>query len=140
MDAYGRKNQHRVITLALSIISGIIVIVVTAASILTSGIFPKQIRTLASTRASEIFETNIHNEVKSLKDAVQKIEERIGSPANLPQEAVVGVEIEKLKDLMGELNLREKKIEEIMLQSPSKGSAISKASRTRNSRALHRKT
>jgi len=95
---------------------------------------------LASTRASEIFETNIHNEVKSLKDAVQKIEERIGSPANLPQEAVVGVEIEKLKDLMGELNLREKKIEEIMLQSPSKGSAISKASRTRNSRALHRKT
>jgi hypothetical protein len=126
-------------TLALSIASATIIIVVTAASVLTSGIFERKMRMLAPTPASEIFETNINNEVKSLKDATQKIENRMELLSSLPQEAAVGTEIEKLKDLVGELNLREKKLEEIILQNPSKGSAISKPSRTRSSRARHRK-
>jgi peptidoglycan hydrolase CwlO-like protein len=136
MDAYSRKSQHRAITLALSIISVIIVIIVISASISTSGIFEKQMGMLASTRTSEILEANVNNEVKPLKDEVQKIENHI---SNLPQEAAVGAEIEKLKDLMGKLSLREKKMEEIILQNPSKGGVISKASRTRSSRVPHRK-
>jgi hypothetical protein len=136
MDAYSRKSQHRAITLALSIISVIIVIIVISASISTSGILEKQMGMLASTRTSEILEANVNNEVKPLKDEVQKIENHI---SNLPQEAAVGAEIEKLKDLMGKLSLREKKMEEIILQNPSKGGVISKASRTRSSRVPHRK-
>jgi hypothetical protein len=135
MDVYGSKSQHRAITLALSVISGAIVIVVTSVSISISGIFEKQMGMLVSTRAPEIFETNINNELKPLKDELQKIENRKSS---LPQEAAVGAEIEKLKDLMGKLSLREKRIEELMLQNPSKG-GVSKASRTRSNRGLRRK-
>ncbi len=137
MDAYGTKKHHRAITLALSVISVTIVIVVVA-SVLASGLFEKQIRMLAPKQASEIFGMNINNEVK-LKDAVRKIEERIESQSNLQQKAAVGVEIEKLKDLVGELNSREKQLDEIILQNQLKGSTISKTSRTRSSRVLHRK-
>jgi hypothetical protein len=133
MDAYGRKNQHRAKTLSLSMILGIIVIAVVTASALTSGIFERQMLTPTP---SEVFQTNINNEVNSLKDTIQNIEKRIGQ---LSQKPAVGVEIEKLKDLVGELSSKEKKMEEIILQNPSQGSAISKASRTRGGRALHRR-
>src|SRR5215467_7959466 len=139
MDARGKKKQHWAITLALSIILGAIVIVVAAASVLTSGIFERQMRMLTTIRTSEIFETNINNEINSLKDALKNIEMRIESLSKIPRETDVSVEIKKLKELVGELNSREKKIEEIMIQNPSNGSTISKVSRTRSSRSRHRK-
>jgi hypothetical protein len=138
MNAYSRKNEHRAITLALSTISGIIVTVVAAESVLTSGIFERQMRMLVPMRPFESFEANINNEVRSLKDAVQKIERRIELLSN-PPEAAAGVEIGKTKDLVMELSTKENKIEEIIPQNLSKGSGASKVSRTRSSRPLHRK-
>jgi hypothetical protein len=135
MNACDRKNQHRAKTLALNLIIVTIVIIVSAESVLISGIFKKQIRMLTPT-TSEIFETNINNEFNSLKHEVQNIEKRIESLSNLPHDTVA---VENPKDLVGEFNSKDKKIDDVVLKNSSRGGTISKASRTRSSRALYRK-
>jgi hypothetical protein len=128
MNAYGRKNEHRAKTLALSTISGTIVIVVAVVSISNSGIFERPMRMLAPARGFENFEVNTSDEVLSLKDTTQKMQGPV--EPDHPQEAAVGVEIEKIK---------EHQTEEMVPQSPSRGTTISRDSRTRYSRALHHK-
>jgi TolA-binding protein len=112
MYAYGRKNEHRAITLALSTISGIVVTIVAAASVLSSGILEKQMRMLVPARPFETFEANINSEVKSLKDSINNIERRLESLSmSSPQEAAAGVEIGKTKAVTMESRTNENKTE-----------------------------